>query len=85
MNLISDLRKLEKKYLHKDESRQRDIIKDYTEFDSRVYAPLTRNGGGIGTAEKKPNQFYWNFHDFDSKISTKISKDRTFPKCINYS
>ncbi|ODN06664.1 Protein MAATS1, partial [Orchesella cincta] len=61
-----DLRKLEKKYIIKKESRQRDIIKDYTDFGSSVYAPLTRNGAGVDMLNKPPPFAIDIHHDFAS-------------------
>ncbi|CAL8111649.1 unnamed protein product [Orchesella dallaii] len=64
-----DLRKLEKKYIAKKETRQRNIIKDYTDFGSSVYAPLTRNGPGVDMLNKPPQFAVDIHHDFASKTA----------------
>lgn len=64
-----DLRKLETKYLEAKMPSKRNIIRDYSEFDSQIYAPLVRNGTNMDVLNPAP-PFQFDLHrDFESMLS----------------
>ncbi len=56
-----NMRKLERKYFEAKPSIKRDIIKEYIEFDSSIYAALCRNGPHIDLLNPPPN-FQFDLH-----------------------
>jgi len=66
---LIDLRKLEAKYFEEKPSVKRNIIKDYIELDSQIYAPLVRNGTSMDVLNPAP-PFRFDLHrDFESKLT----------------
>ncbi|XP_035703486.1 cilia- and flagella-associated protein 91 [Folsomia candida] len=71
-----DMRMLEKKYFEAKPSPKRNIIKDYTEFDSNLYAPLVRDGPHMDVLNPAPH-FQFVLHR-DIEAFQELTESKSF-------
>ena len=64
---IVDLRKLERKYYGPKKNLKRDVIQEHLNYDSHLYAPLTRNGPNPDMLSKAPTYTFDLHHNFEGK------------------